>query len=102
MPPPVASDGTAACELCSSCFPLAALTITAHGYACDPCSTRTALAVNAPVDVETVKVGRGRSWLMPLIIAVGAAITIVAPAAVFIGTWVVAAILLWLYLRRGL
>jgi hypothetical protein len=98
-PPPVV-DGQAKCEQCTKAFPLTALEITQWGYSCGACAA--AQVAGPPVDASNVKVGRGRWWIMPIVIAVGAAITIVAPGAVLVTALVVAAITLRLFLRRGL
>jgi hypothetical protein len=97
-PPPIVSDGHAACESCAQSFPLAALNITAHGYRCEACAA-AALARPLP---ENVKVGRGRWWLLPAIMAPGVVITILYPVAVFVLVLLVAAVAFRLFLRRGL
>lgn len=101
-PPPVSVDGSAACSTCNRHLPLDRLSITAHGYRCDACATREALGSEPAVDVETVKIGRGRWWIMPIVVVIGSAITIAYPAAVFVAVGLVAATGFVLFLRRGL
>ena len=71
--PPVAADGTAACWQCKAILPFAQLDIAGNAYSCRPCMLRTA-QVNASmdaskIDVDNVKIGRGRWWLWPLMAA---------------------------------
>jgi hypothetical protein len=75
--PPVAADGTAECWMCKQRMPFAQLEIAGDAYACGPCMVRTAQARAAQdaVDVDNVKIGRGRWWLMPSIILVVGALT---------------------------
>src|SRR5262245_19314074 len=62
--PPVADDGTAECWQCKTRLPFAQLDITGNTYSCRPCMLRTAQANAAldaqSVDVDHVKIGRGR------------------------------------------
>ncbi|HEX5063867.1 MAG TPA: hypothetical protein VFV99_31020 [Kofleriaceae bacterium] len=68
--PPVAEDGTAECWQCKTRLPFAQLDIAGNAYSCRPCMLRTAQANAshdaAAIDVDTVKIGRGRWWLWPL------------------------------------
>ena len=98
---PVADDGTATCDQCSQPFPIARLNVTAHGYRCDGCVTRGIVdAGPARLDDKSLKVGRGRWWLMPLVIAAVTPIIILYPAATIVAVFVVAAVLFRLVLRR--
>jgi hypothetical protein len=100
---PVAEDGTATCEQCSERFPIARLNVTAHGYRCDACAARNIVgAAPAQLDDKNLKVGRGRWWLMPVVIAVATPIVILYPAATIVAVFVVAAVLFRFVLRRGL
>jgi len=100
---PVADDGTATCEQCSQPFPLARLNVTARGYRCDACAVRNAVAAGpAQLDDNNLKVGRGRWWLMPLVIAAATPVVILYPAATIVAVLVVAAVLFRFVLRRGL
>ena len=99
-PPPIAADGTAACSSCQQRRPLAQLEITAHGYQCAACAAHLPLAAGAAIDPDQ-KIGRGRWWLLPLLIAVGAVLTILYPGAILIGSFVVAAIVLRVLMWRG-
>lgn len=71
--PPLAADGTGECWRCKQRFAFAELDIANEAYACRPCSLRAAGAVAAAtaaqVDVETVKIGRGPLWIVPLAFA---------------------------------
>jgi hypothetical protein len=54
------------------------LEIAGEAYACRPCLVRQAqvAAQQQAVDVDNVKIGRGRWWLMPsIVLAVGAVVT---------------------------
>jgi hypothetical protein len=75
--PPVAADGTAECWMCKQRMPFGQLEIAGDVYACGPCMLRQAqaLAQQQAVDVDNVKIGRGRWWLMPSIILVVGALT---------------------------
>jgi hypothetical protein len=100
---PVADDGTAKCDLCSKSFPIAALDVTYRGYMCGACTVTAAQRDNpAPVNPDNVKVGRGRWWIMPIVIVVGGAITIVYPVAALVTVVVVAMLVFRLILRRGI
>lgn len=71
--PPVAADGTAECWQCKARLPFSQLDIAGNAYACRPCMLRTAQANAsvdaASVDVDNVKIGRGRWWISVLIAA---------------------------------
>jgi hypothetical protein len=54
------------------------------------------------LDDKNLKVGRGRWWLMPLVIAVAGTITVLEPALVFVSVVLVAGVVLRLLVRRGL
>lgn len=95
-------DGTANCESCRATFPLASLDITQYGYRCAPCQKSAAQMLVPPPDLDNVKVGRGRWWIMPIVIAVGSALTILYPAAVLIAVFGVAMLAFRLMARRGL
>lgn len=100
--PPVDAAGTAACEACGTRLPLASLDITTRGYRCAACVSNELRRAPAPAgDLEHVKIGRGRWWLMPLVIAVGAGVTLVEPGAVLVVVGLVALALLVWVLRRG-
>lgn len=101
-PPPPVEGGTSTCDACSRTLPLTALNITAHGYRCDACAA-AAIQQQGPavVDASNVKVGRGRWWLWPAIIAPSAAITILYPGAVFIVVAVAALLVFAIFMRRG-
>jgi hypothetical protein len=66
-------DGTAECWQCKARLPFSQLDIAGNAYACRPCMLRTAQANAsfdaAQVDVESVKIGRGRWWISVLIAA---------------------------------
>jgi hypothetical protein len=97
------ADGTAKCESCRATFPLASLDITQYGYRCAPCQKAAAqMLVPAPTDLDNVKVGRGRWWIMPIVIAVGSALTILYPAAVLIVVVGIAGLAFRVMMRRGL
>jgi hypothetical protein len=97
------ADGTAKCEMCRETLPLANLDITAYGYRCAPCQKKDAELKNpAPANLDNVKVGRGRWWIMPIVIAVGSVITILEPAFVIILVGLVALFGVRLFVRRGL
>ena len=74
--PPVAADGTAECWMCKQRMQFAQLDIAGDAYACRPCLMRQAqmAAAEQAVDVDNVKIGRGRWWLMPSIVLVVGAI----------------------------
>ena len=95
-------DGTANCEMCRAAFPLASLDITQYGYRCAPCQKQAAQALVPPPDLDNVKVGRGRWWIMPIVIAVGSALTIMYPAAVLIVVVGVAGLAFRVMMRRGI
>jgi hypothetical protein len=100
---PVGADGTAACDLCSERFAIDKLNVTAHGYRCDACIAKAIRdAGPAELDDKAIKVGRGRWWIWPLVIAAVSPLIIVFPAATFVIVFVVALVLLRLFLRRGL
>lgn len=71
--PPVADDGTAECWQCRARLPFAQLDIAGQAYSCRPCALRTsqvaAAQQAASIDVDNVKVGRGRWWILPLCFA---------------------------------
>lgn len=71
--PPVADDGTAECWRCKSRVAFQQLDIVDEAYVCRPCSARAthaaAAASAAQVDVDTVKIGRGKWWVVPLAFA---------------------------------
>lgn len=97
------ADGTAKCEMCRETLPLANLDITAYGYRCAPCQKKDAELQNpAPANLDNVKVGRGRWWIMPIVIVVGGVITILEPVAVFVVVGVVALLAFRLVMRRGI
>ncbi|MEO8549953.1 MAG: hypothetical protein ABI678_08260 [Kofleriaceae bacterium] len=68
--PPVAADGTAECWMCRERLPFAQLDITGDTYSCRPCVMRAAqvAASQTPIDVDNVKIGHGRWWLIPLVV----------------------------------
>jgi len=84
---PALADGMVECDSCDRPFPAAALTITEYGHRCETCSAAAAL-VDVPRDVDpaTVKIGRGRWWVFPIIVAAGGAFMLVAPTAALIGS----------------
>ena len=97
------ADGTAKCEMCRETLPLANLDITAYGYRCAPCQKKDAELQNPmPANLDNVKVGRGRWWIMPIVIVVGGVITILEPVAVFVVVGVVALLAFRLVMRRGI
>jgi hypothetical protein len=97
------ADGTAKCEMCRATLPLANLDITAYGYRCAPCQKKDAELQNpAPANLDNVKVGRGRWWIMPIVIVVGSVITILEPVAVFVVVGMVAVLAFRLFVRRGI
>ena len=97
------ADGTANCEMCRETLPLANLDITAYGYRCAPCQKKDAELQNPmPANLDNVKVGRGRWWIMPIVIVVGGVITILEPVAVFVVVGVVALLAFRLVMRRGI
>src|SRR5215468_9218843 len=82
---PVGDDGTAACEQCAQRFPITQLNVTAHGYRCDVCAAQAVVdAGPKQLDDKNIKVGRGRWWIGPLIIAAASPIVILYPAAVLV------------------
>jgi hypothetical protein len=97
------ADGSAKCEMCRTTLPLANLDIPAYGYRCAPCQKKDAELQNpAPANLDNVKVGRGRWWIMPIVIVVGSVITILEPVAVFVVVGVVAVLAFRLFIRRGI
>jgi hypothetical protein len=90
----------AECTSCRGDFPLPSLAITAHGYRCDGCARQAVLDGGPKGDLDNVKVGRGRWWIMPIVIAAGAAFTIAFPQYVIFAILVVVA--LAAMLLRGL
>ncbi|HEU0035492.1 MAG TPA: hypothetical protein VFQ53_33005 [Kofleriaceae bacterium] len=64
--PPVAEDGTAACWMCRGRFAFAQLEIAGDAYACRTCLLRASAASAAPVDAETMTLGRPW-WIVPAI-----------------------------------
>lgn len=78
--PPVAADGTAECWMCKQRLLFQQLDITGDSYACRPCLMRQAqsAASQQSVDVDNVKIGRGRWWLMPAIVLAAGAIAALA------------------------
>lgn len=99
-PPAIAADGTSACEVCAKKLPLAQLEITAYGYRCAACAS-VAVKLAAPADLDNVKIGRGRWWLMPIVFAVGGAFMIIAPAISLVVTMIVAGVVFRFFVRRG-
>ncbi len=97
-PPEVSAEGMAACEQCLSRFPLVQLEITAHGYRCAGCAT-SALVQPLPT---SLKVGRGRWWIMPIVFAIVGAFVFIAPAVALVVTVVGALIAVRLLMRRGI
>ena len=71
--PPVGEDGNVECWRCTSRLPFNDVDIVNEAYVCRPCGARaTQLAAEtaaAQVDVDTVKIGRGRWWILPLAFA---------------------------------
>ncbi len=71
--PPVGADGKAECWRCMSRFPFEQLDIANEAYVCRPCAMRAAQTLAAAdaarVDVDTVKIGRGKWWVVPLAFA---------------------------------
>jgi hypothetical protein len=78
------------CERCREMFPPEALSITAYGYECAECARKAAIDSAGPVDLENVKVGRGRWWIMPVVVAAGGAFTFMFPEYVIVAIVVVA------------
>jgi len=70
--PAVADDGTAECWQCKARLPFDQLDIARNSYSCRPCMLRTAKLLAShdaeAVDVEQVKIGRGRWWFWPLLV----------------------------------
>jgi hypothetical protein len=75
--PPVAADGTAECWRCHQRLPFAQLDIAGEAYVCRGCALKAAqqAAQLEPIDVDHVKIGRGRWWILPLCIAGAGAVT---------------------------
>jgi hypothetical protein len=97
------ADGTAPCDLCSAAYPIAELEVTAHGYRCAACVARLVREAGpAELDDKNLKVGRGRWWIMPLVIVAASPIIILYPAATIVLVLAVAAFMLRLVMRRGL
>ncbi|HEY4182216.1 MAG TPA: hypothetical protein VGM90_35475 [Kofleriaceae bacterium] len=82
--------GEARCQACRQIFPLDALSITAYGYDCEGCTRKAALDGGPKGDLDNVKVGRGRWWIMPIVIAAGGAFTFMFPEYVIVAIAVVA------------
>jgi hypothetical protein len=72
--PPIAADGTGECWRCLQRVPFAELDIANEAYVCRPCAMRanqaSASASAAQVNVDTVKIGRGPIWIVPLAFAI--------------------------------
>ena len=77
--PPVAADGTAECWMCQQRFLFQDLDLANGAYVCRTCNCR-AQVFNAPqlanLNVDEVKIGRGRWWLLPSIVAVVGAVAV--------------------------
>ena len=57
----------------------------AHGYECSGCTIADALRQHpAPADLEHVKVGRGRWWVMPIVAVSVGVFGIFQPVALFL------------------
>lgn len=78
--PPVGADGKAECWRCKARLAFEQLDIANEAYVCGPCSMRAAQAAAASsvaqVDVETVKIGRGNMWVLPLAFAIAIGICV--------------------------